>query len=749
MSAKFDASNEDQALHASHVSALGVAFPFSLSLWVYFESLPDEGTQVVWWYGDKNSSTKWVRLEMDNANQKLQVAAGSGYASISAVVSPGTISTGAWHLVTFVAEYADDIDLLTHRLFVDDQNAATQTATVTDPSPPQFFDRVSLARIGALSANPTLPASCWVEQVALWGSALAEADHDEMWSSTDERFKVGGAGLPRSPNAIGTDPDVGYWHLAGHYNHDLTIANSQNDQGFGELRNEAQNGTANFKIDAGSPRWSAITPAVFYPYVAPAGTPPPRKPKVRAGRMSPQFFIWQKPELFPFWSQSANHGRHPIWDDPYFIVMARVRPNIGGDDFAPPGYEDATYLPNTYITNVARRVGDWFEYQNFWTGRGSEGGGLYEGWAHIQTLGYGGDGQGQEGGNAIPLQLHPRDQLKDTGMVSPRVLLDAVYCKNGRDLLKVYCENFWPALKRELQRRKRDPQDENSPHLAFPKRMHWGFESSPKFRSFVFDGGNWPWHEFTDGSTTPDSRWGSGSVPGETVATDGATPKDLYMIWDDPTPYDRNEDFDVADNDGFRPWALGWSIHWRDYALAQSIFSTVKTVFPDTRWSNNQDFVCDNPNFAYVAGHVTRVFNTKLATLHADFSSPNLYQPDDARIDDFVSAGYGATRRSAFHAIVRKRMDACARTNQPMPMAPWITGVGSNAGSHYIKNDSDHFQIIDYAWRRGVNEFLLFAHAPIADIDATYRVCRNFVNTLRTMPYYSRDRTMRHCRVWR
>lgn len=783
MSVFLDATSEDQSLHANHATMLAPSLPFSVSLWVYFESIPDEGTQIIWWYGDKDSASDYVRLELDNANQKFQITAGSAYASISAVVCPNAISPGSWHLVTFVAEHDSDTDLLTHRLFVDDQNAASQSATVTDPSA-SAWDRFTLGRRGtSLGFGGRLLATCLVEQAAIWSAALDREDHHEMWSSTDEDFD----GLPRSPNAIGNDPDLAWWVLAGHYRHALEVDHSQVGVDAGDLWNQTHDDVANMQIDSGTPTWSVETPAVFFP-PPPAVTVPKRPSKRAASRMTPKFyFFFQKPELFPDVVTKYGEGGHPAWDDPRCVVGARVQPDdLNTNALRPPEYAD-DYLFQSYVTQVARRIADWSEYQGFADGTGSEAGAA-EGNVLIQRLGHQND-KGSVGlsksqstpvanqpgsGTGIPLEQHPLDGLQPDNYSSPSnpgtLLHISMYRDKGQQLMGEYGAQLWAALKNELDRRS----------LCYPARFHFDYEGSlpggAYFKGSEGDPPNqltwdcaWQYHQFTDGDggSNDEPRWDSEPVLGsDTLA-------DIYTFDGSPPDFDPDKGFLASENDEFRQWFFGYRNALIMEALDIALFNQATTTFPDALWANQHCFVADDPRFMYPEPTADRIYNTIVSTLPQDFTSPVLYPPSN--FDSFredTSRDWGATNRSIFHSVVRARIDARVNSSIKYPLSPTFAGVGfqrrdqTNGDLLFELSFEDMVQTLFYAWRRGMNEARLWVYSggtdvdegteedldfpsDVADFDETYRACRWVSDTIETMTYYSRDRTCRHCRVWR
>lgn len=268
---------------------------FTVSLWVYFDSLPtsDDDFWVVWWYGHPDTGNNWVRLEVKetSGHHQFRVRAGGTYSGIGLTTLPYTtldVQTGTWYLVTFKASYDGGSELLTHTLYANALGqtsaiAATQTNSQAS-APTPTFERFTLGRIGKSGADPTRRADCYVEQVAVWERPLAQSEHEEMLSSSATGF----TGLPRSPDALSAGaPDLAWWVLAGHYRHSLEVDDSQDDDDAGDRFNEATTANQpNMTVDDPEsnaiPTWSVNTPAVFFP--PPPAVMVPKRPSKRAAR---------------------------------------------------------------------------------------------------------------------------------------------------------------------------------------------------------------------------------------------------------------------------------------------------------------------------------------------------------------------------------------------------------------------------------------------------------------------------------
>lgn len=361
MSVRFeDTGAGDPGLAASEVTAsdLDPTLPFSVSLWVRIEADTGANFQTIWWHGEAGTDN-YVSLRYQKSTGKVQLVAGASYpASVSVLTSTATISFEAWHLVTIVVSRSGST--WTHAMFVDDQTAPTPVTGSGPTSGNPGFDRFVLGQTGA---SPVQPLDGYAEQVAVWSNhAVTEAEHDRMFAETSDN---GFLGLRRAPDAI-TEPNLAWWMLTGHHRHGLRVDDSQTTVNLGELRNEAT--TANqpdmqMLDDEIRPTWSVISPLVYYAPVTP-GTIPPRPAKRAIHRRSPRFLFFQKPELFEPWK--TNEGKHPIYDDPNCAILCRTAyTSVNVPARNPPAFITALYVPQTYITNVARRVADWMQYQGY------------------------------------------------------------------------------------------------------------------------------------------------------------------------------------------------------------------------------------------------------------------------------------------------------------------------------------------------------------------------------------------------
>jgi hypothetical protein len=504
--------------------------------------------------------------------------------------------------------------------------------------------------------------------------------------------------------------------------------------------------------------------------------------------MTPKFyFFFQKPELFSPWIEPENHGKHPIWDDPRCVVGARVLPDdLNTNAFRPPEFAD-DYPFQSYVTQVARRIADWSEYQGFSAGTGSEAGAA-EGNVLIQRIGHQND-KGSAGlnrsqktpvanqpgsGAGIPLEQHPLDGLQPDNYSSPSnpgtLLHVSMYRDKGQQLMGEYCARLWAALKDELDRR----------NLCHPARFHFDYEGSPPgglyFKGSEGDPPNtfewdcaWQYHEFTDGAggSNDEPRWDSEAVLGSDTLSD------IYKLDGSPPSFDPDKGFLASENDEFREWFFGYRNSLIMEALDIAILGPATITFPDALWANQHAFVADDPRFMHPESTASRIYNTIVSTLPQDFTSPVLYPPSDFdSFRDDTSHDWGVTNRSIFHSVVRARIDACVNSSIKYPLSPTFAGVGfqrrdqTNGDLLFELSFEDMVQTLFYAWRRGMDEARLWVYSggtdvdegteedldfpsDVADFDATYKACRYVSNTIETMTYYSRDRTCRHCRVWR
>ncbi len=460
--------------------------------------------------------------------------------------------------------------------------------------------------------------------------------------------------------------------------------------------------------------------------------PSTRAPKRRASRATPKFYFFHKPELFLPVTNKFGVGGHPIWDDPRFVVQARVRiQNINAESFEPPDFNANAYFPQTYVTNIARRLADWCEYQGFFSGKGSEANGT-EGCIFVQALGEQSD-TGNLGldlgetawesdignGQGIPLEQHPRDRVIEASPASNRHAYASMYHKNGTELVKEYCEQLWPAVQKEFTRR----------GLAMPARFHFDYESSPQGGTMMAASnlGTWEFHEDDNGIAmggNSDARWDdetnhavytdalSGDMSVEDVAADL-----------DPGDWDPTKPFGHADNEGFRDWFFGWRGHVRLHAFVPAVKEPSQTEFPDALWSNFDDFVADDPNYKFAGLNSDKIFNTKRAGLETDFAAPVFYPPNDFTSYRSIDSGvtWGQTTRSITHKVWTSGVDACVNTSEPMPLSPWFSGVGYQRFEGnpsvlvYEQNFEDTVRGLTYAWMRGSDEFILWAFADATD----------------------------------
>ena len=725
------------------------AFPVSISVWFRISPESESDDYLLWWFGDESSPTNHLLLKYDVNSSKVVLSPGSGYNSgIGDLESSATVSGNEWHLATIVIEYIGAAETLNHTLYVDGQTTAFASDNTVSTTPPiADWDRVT---VGRKDASPSLPLNGYIEQLAIWKNhALAESDHDKMWS--DSSFD----NLRRAPNTLGNSPDLGYWMLTGHHRHGLNVvaAGQQiNSKPLGELVNSGTASSDPHLSVTGStpPTWSVESPLVFYATETPASFPE-RVPKKAISRRSPRFTFFQKPELFTPWI--TNQGKHPVYDDPNCTVLGRCAfngTNLAGRN--PPVFEDLAYTPVTYITNVARRIADWSEYQGLWSGadpRFSDDD-PYPGAVFVQTIGLQHDASNNEetygtlglntdettpaGGThfgegwGIPLQQHPKDSLiAASSPINP--LGDwfvSLYSKYGVDLCRDWSDAFWASLKNELARRKKGG---TGPSLAEPGRAIWDYESSPQPEKFCqqelpteSDPGNWWFHKCDNGSslcTSQVARWTatdqyvvqiefSGTFTNASLSSLGIAAPDI------------TEGLRQPDNDDFRADIVGWDSPMRQEAVYNSFQAPAESTFPNLRWSNYWDLSADNTAFKAYFRDIEKDYNTPTQSrIRTKYSAPILYPPPGDQLLKFADPANFAngprTRNGAFIALTMAMVDACVNAKRPLPLQPWIAGASTEiykgAGTTnliYTATQEDLRTILQYCWQRGCDEFNMF-----------------------------------------
>jgi hypothetical protein len=744
MSAQFDRTNLNSTgdwLRADSANLAPTIFKFSISLWVNFHVVTESDPEIVWYFGDKDTADKYLALEAfpdpttDETRVRVRFKEGA-----SELVTPdsGVLSASSWHLVTVVATNDGEGDV-SLTMYVDDQSTASATVTIPSTSEGNY-DRFALGR-WAGSIGDANPCSFLAEQVAVWNTDLAEvADHDEMWSNKTP------------PEELTTSPDLGYWVLAGHHRHGLRASNdsSQAVDNQGDLFNEAGGSQPNLQLSADAdpgPLWSVKTPALLYETTGTPGTVPVRAPKVKSSRYNPQFFFFQKPERHIPYRPPETPGIHEIWDHPNFIVMSRVHFNAANTASGmPPAFDTLTYNPPTYLTQVAKRVADWFAYQNFSDMTGSEGGGQYEGCVFLQNLGDQGRdadagkwGQSvQDGGKGfgIPLERHRLDDA--TAGTKPQ---HCWFRANGEQLVKEYSEEFWPLLKAELDRR----------NLAYPKRLHWDYEHSPAPELAV---NGPPASASTFPSQLTDDRGNlSTETPAGEVLADGKTLGDIWGSGNEWNTYFPAKAAYDASNEDWRVWVLGWTRMMRQDALEKAVMTSAANEFSGMQWSNYNDFVADDPTYKHYFNHPKDAVTTPLSTIPADYSAPVLYP--NTKIQRLIDNGFGETDQSAQQELWHRAIESCASANNPIPITPWLTSPGYYGGNSptdgYLMSREDLRWLLWRCWQRGSNEFMLWIDTNVADgeFDAAYNECKDFANTVKCMMNTMGSRTSRMGRTYR
>jgi hypothetical protein len=760
MSVRFDRTNLSNAgdwLKAdnANLAPTNDPFAFSVSLWVYFHVATATDPETIWYFGEIGTSDKFLVLEAfpdpitDETRVRVRMKQGASELSGS---DSGVLSLDEWHLITVVATKNDDLDVVL-TLWVDAQStvidsAALGTTTVDD------YDRFALGR-HPQAAEGTDACSFHAEQVAIWDVALAEiGDHDAMWSNKTP------------PEELSNAPGLAYWVLAGHHRNGLRTHNTQIGLSAGDLLNEAGGSQPHMQLsdnDNPGPLWSVKTPALLYETTGTLGTVPSRKPKVAASRINPNFHFFARPELYGDWGQVTpidKRGTNPIWDHPNMNVMARVfYTNVRADKYAPPNYVSLSgYDFDAYLTQVAKRLADWFEYQGFTNETGSEGNGQYEGSLFISGLGgqnvttgtLGRNKQDLGSGQGMPLEQHPLDEV--TPASDPAYSWATWFRASGESLVKEYCEELWPLVKAEFDRR----------GLAYPKRLHWDYEDSPSAGRVLPDG---LYNEnFT--AQLADSR--STTSTGEVLA-DSKTLDDMWAEAPSAvTNYTPSLKATHADNQAWHRWYDSWKTANRSQALDTAIMTPALSAFSKMQWSNYKDYIADDPDYLFPDTRTFTIYNTQAVQPKGDFSSPVLYT---SLFQHTFVPTYGASYRSSYRWMIRARIDACVNASDPLPLSPWFPGVGyqvfkSNPTALLVEvSREDLRHMLWYAWQRGCDEYIMWLSiaggsgddwtegsdesSQEADIDATYEECKNFVNTVKCMMNTKGSRTCRMGRTYR
>ncbi|MFI4915925.1 MAG: hypothetical protein ACIAS6_05380 [Phycisphaerales bacterium JB060] len=779
MSIKFASQSVNQAeyLVADYTSAPRLSGkPVSVTLWLYLENAPTGGdTWTIWWFGEKDATGNHLVLEaVAGASNTVDLRASLvGQTTLGPATKAG-VSTEAWHCVSVVVEAGQAQGSTMVTLYVDD-----------DTSPPSDSDTIAgisyatwdtFALAANLSSGVDDLGLFLAEQVAIWSTALGQYDTPTMYSEK------------KPPWDMSPSPDFGYWVAAGHARAGIPVDSDKTwDRDSGDLYNQSTP-TGQPRLpqldllpETTPPTWRAATPAMLYASsatIVPVDRTPPRDPS----RLQPSFAFFNGP-------QPQQNGDPPIPGEKIRELAYYHDPNMsaycasdytGSEQITPPYTDDdpPDYFPKGDIAQIARRMADWFEIQNFKAGTGVGPGNNYAGVIYLRGIGEHAENDkktqlngrlaktrrvrgGEErvfggAGVRIPLEEHPLDWVLDDDSPWIEAPWSCWYRQNGVELVGEYMEHFWIALKQELDDR----------GLCYPLRAHWDYEGWPRDSNQL---------RFDQASYAIDKQIGCW----DDVAADARYSTEDLLNYAGSTissfigsvTYDDEAGINDTANYAFWQWWHAYSVAVRMEAVARSTMATLKTHFPYCQWSNYRAFTADNENFLYPEGQdapsTPRWFNTPTQfdnadyAPQADYSAPVLYSLPNA-LNNLLGA-YGERVGYTISEVVRDfnimRVDASANSIASLPLAPWIEDVGHT----FYKENSSGRVLYDYAitvedskallghlWRRGCNEFIMFQFNEYID---TYpdkiAACQWLRDWVHSIPQARQDRVGRVSRLGR
>lgn len=767
----------------------------SVLLWVYLEAAPGgSDTHTLWWFGETDAEAGGG----DPNDLVLEAVAGSqGTAKLrarlrgSAELGPldvDSVSIGDWHCVAVVAQPVQNSTKLT--LYVDGDNTPpSQTGTpgvaVGD------WDRFALAR--NRSGGDANLGEFLCEQIAVWDSALAAGATAAMFADH----------VP--PRDQATKPDFSYWYACGHTRAGLLIDRRDNwRQGGGELFNESSGEPPASPFpqlvapdDAFDPIWRAMTPVMLY-NDAPDLTPVDRTPPKEPSRLQPSFTFTNGPQT-PSPLLATSTGESPFivtpeqervlayYHDPNMTAYCGADANASASGINPPYLIDIpSYLPLRDVSQIAKRVADWFEIQNFKAGTGVGPGNNYAGVMWLRAVGHGGlnnstqllgwDGPpfdrrlrgraepitifGLDGG--VPLQEHPKDWVLEDNKPEISVPWSNWYRENGAKLVKEYMDSFWLAFKMELDRR----------NLCYPLRAFFDYEDWPREPATLSadaEGNQYGcWQDtYDDGA-----RSGKGQPGGAGEDILNYADSTIENLLDDPhlgqVTWNNTQSMYGAANNTFQQWWNGVNVAARTQAVSESIVATLEVRFPYCQWSNYRSFVADNPTFPHIdapeTDEIERSFNTPVSNddyaMPAPFSAPVLYSNDSSlnNMRGQYDGRFGATWNEVVRDQNHLRVDASANSFQGRPLAPHIQDVGrqmikfsgDNLIYNYVVTVEDQRELLRYLWQRGCDEYVMFVfNTDINTYPAKTGVCQWLRDWVHTIPQARQDRVGRVSRLGR
>ncbi|MFI4915375.1 MAG: hypothetical protein ACIAS6_02570 [Phycisphaerales bacterium JB060] len=708
------------------------ALPVSVQCWVYLpdDPLPTMGTfWPIWSLGERDAQN-YLALEAEpgsTAGTVKLTAAFSGGARVTKSID--NLAAGDWRLVTVVLVSVGQTGNAELRLYVDDLAAAKQVGNGGALTPADwnvFLLGQTLEQSGTVE-NPTFHA----EHPAIWRDELQDgvpsvSDAGRMYSEKIPPWQAG----TRLASGTGR-PDFGYWFITAHSRSGLRVRNDQDGENSGDLFNQSNPPFGQpllQTVETGtSPRWSARTPILRYVYDLPI-TPSPRPPFREPGRLQPAFFVFNDNAS----DGSADEIRDlPIFSDPNIFKMCAgdylscndVKPKYRG------AVTQSDFVPTKDLALTAKRCADYFEIQSFTVGNGIGPGRRYAGAMFIRGPGNGGIHddrlRGYDGGDfrgitgaadTIPLEMNIADWVGPGSTHADYVLepWQTWYRQEGVELLAEYMDHFWRALKQELDDR----------GLCYPARVHMDYERWPRETQqlrldYVNIGGL---SSLTQTGTWPKMIADTDRYENQVLAyAYDSTGGEVAQTLEDLSPPAFDPDLAFYDQgDAFIDWWWNWSYVTRMQAAAESIFETLNDHFEFTRWGNYQCFVADNADYPFVEGWFGRGYNSAPdGVVRGMYSSPTLYSNDnwvDRIRGEYGRIGY--TVCESVRDVSKMRIDACASSRRSLDPAPWFENplrhldYGVSVGATYDITIEDQRDVLEYAWKRGTNEYILFTYDP-------------------------------------
>ncbi|MFG0286387.1 MAG: LamG-like jellyroll fold domain-containing protein [Phycisphaerales bacterium JB039] len=766
-----DQSTRDSALKADHTTELASSFPFCVTLWLYLDALPTQSdTYTIFWYGEQGETDNLLRCSATlSATSGFDITATLTGSSSSVTASEVQLSTETWYMITVVLEQTAGATWKI-TLYVDDNEADSASGDIGATAPGDY-DRFLLGATDGGSDYGRFRA----EHVAIWDAELSASNIETLadgpWTPLD------------GEELIDQEPGTAYWMLVGHWSAGIDAANGQGigtrDQGL--LFNQANASGSTSKpplqmLDSDDPVvWSAATPVMRYlasqdlapgPYIHPLVPP--------VSRLQPHFYIFNPVE------QTFKYGAGEI---PPYTMGNFTRPlqsdGQGANNLAPPVSSLTTYIPATDIALIAKRIADWFEFSGWGAGRGSVGDGQYEGYAFLRAVGLGdlaGPNELLRGfrgtlttpdekspftgmGSAVPLEMHPLDRVTSVTPNNSARPWHTWFRAHGSRLVKEYMDGFWTALKRELDER----------DLCYPRVLWWDQEDWARPNYAIRPDPDDPTEEPPQGTFT--NQLADDRADEEEILPS----KTLDDIYSGTPSYDDEQDIGSNYNSAFYQWYLGYSVPIRQQAVWEAMLQTAKGAgfFPLTTWSNYDGFTANNPDFLFPGNTWREAYNTAAETIQGDVSSPKLYTPGSLRKNvsaDDTLQDLGSTFSQVLRNHAKGKIDACINSRAGPPVAPWFqtglrrfeTTATPGPDDYYWFTPEDAFDILAYAWMRGVDDFLIFIWDNPLDLtppdpdtqkeanDLAYEVSRKLLNWVHFMPQaHGAARTARVSRLGR